>query len=98
MSTLHIPDELLKEAGLTEQELLVELACRLFDGGRRTLWSAAKLAGLDRGHGRRPARPRHLDLPAHAPRLGGRPQDAGRDGGLSRKKWLIAFRPRTWAR
>ena len=41
MSTLHIPDEVSKEAGLTEQEALVELACRLFDAGRITLWSAA---------------------------------------------------------
>jgi len=48
MLTLHIPDELLKEAGLTEQEALVELACRLFDAGRLSLWSAARLAGLDR--------------------------------------------------
>ena len=48
MPTLYIPDELLREAGLTEQEAMVELACRLFDGGRLTLWSAAKLARLDR--------------------------------------------------
>jgi predicted HTH domain antitoxin len=48
MPTLRIPDELLKEAGLTEREALVEFACRLFDAGKLSLWSAAKLAGLDR--------------------------------------------------
>jgi predicted HTH domain antitoxin len=32
----------------TEREAAVELACRLFDAGKLTLWSAAKLAGLDR--------------------------------------------------
>ena len=48
MPNLPIPDEVLKEAGLTEHEALVEFACRLFAAGRLTLWSAAKLAGLDR--------------------------------------------------
>ena len=48
MPNLSIPDEVLKEAGLDEHEALVEFACRLFDAGRLTLWSAAKLAGLDR--------------------------------------------------
>jgi len=45
---LTIPDEVLKEAGLDEREALVEFACRLFDAGRLTPWSAARLAGLDR--------------------------------------------------
>lgn len=48
MPNLPIPDEVLKEAGLDEHEALVEFACRLYDAGRLTLWSAAKLAGLDR--------------------------------------------------
>ena len=48
MSTITIPDEVLKEAGLNPQEALVEFACRLFDAGRLTLHSAGKLAGLDR--------------------------------------------------
>lgn len=48
MPNLAIPDEVLKEAGLDEHGALVEFACRLFDAGRLTLWSAAKLAGLDR--------------------------------------------------
>jgi predicted HTH domain antitoxin len=48
MPTFTIPDDVLQEAGLTERDVLVEFACRLFDAGKLTLWSAAKLAGLDR--------------------------------------------------
>jgi predicted HTH domain antitoxin len=43
-----ISDETLKEAGLSEREAVVEIACRLFDAGRLALWPAAKLAGLSR--------------------------------------------------
>jgi predicted HTH domain antitoxin len=50
MSTITIPDDLLKEAGLDAREALVEFACRLFDAGKLPLMSAARLAGLDR-HG-----------------------------------------------
>jgi predicted HTH domain antitoxin len=50
MSTITIPDAVLKEAGLDPQEALVEFACRLFDAGRLSLPSAGKLAGLDRVH------------------------------------------------
>ncbi len=46
--TLTIPDEILKQAGLTEREALTEFACRLFDAERLPLWPAAKLAGLSR--------------------------------------------------
>lgn len=46
MSTLHIPDDVLKEAGLSEEEALVELACRLFETGRLSLFYSAKLAGV----------------------------------------------------
>jgi predicted HTH domain antitoxin len=45
---LVISDELLLEAGLDEREALVEIACRLFEGGRLTLWSAVKFAGMSR--------------------------------------------------
>ena len=48
MATLEIPDELLEQAGLSEREAKIELACRLFDLGELSLWSAAVLAGLDR--------------------------------------------------
>ena len=43
-----ISDETLKQAGLTEREALVEIACHLYDPGRLALWPAAKLAGLRR--------------------------------------------------
>ena len=46
--TLTIPDELFKTTGLTEQEIRIELACRLFDMERLDLWPAAQLAGLTR--------------------------------------------------
>ena len=46
--TLHIPEEILKEAGLSEDEALIEFACRLFDAQKISLWTAAKLAGLNR--------------------------------------------------
>jgi len=46
--TLHIPDGVLKEAGLSEREALIEFACRLFDAQKITFWTAATLAGLDR--------------------------------------------------
>ena len=45
---LLIPDETLRDVGLNESEALVEIACRLFDAGKLTLWQAAKLAKLDR--------------------------------------------------
>ena len=43
-----ISNETLLEAGLSEREALVESACGLFDSGRLTLWSAARLAQLPR--------------------------------------------------
>lgn len=46
--TLTIPDDILKQAGLTEREALLEFACRLFDAGRLNLSVAARLAGIDR--------------------------------------------------
>jgi predicted HTH domain antitoxin len=46
--TLHIPDDVLKQTGLDERGLLIEVACRLFDAGKLTLHAAGKLAGLSR--------------------------------------------------
>ncbi len=43
-----ISDETLEQAGLTEREALVEIACRLFDIGKLHLWPAAKMAGMSR--------------------------------------------------
>jgi predicted HTH domain antitoxin len=44
-----ISDETLQQAGLTEREALIEIACRLFDIGKLHLWPAAKMAGMSRG-------------------------------------------------
>lgn len=46
MSTLQIPDDVLKQAGITEREAMLELACRLFETGRLSLFFAARLASL----------------------------------------------------
>lgn len=46
--TFSIPDDILREAGLTESEALVELACRLFDAGRLSKEAAVRLCGLER--------------------------------------------------
>lgn len=48
MAVLAVPDDVLREAGLSEGEALVEFACRLYDAGKLSLWSAARVAGLDR--------------------------------------------------
>jgi predicted HTH domain antitoxin len=44
-----ISDETLKQAGMTEQEAIVEIACCFYDIGKLPLWPAAKLAGMSRG-------------------------------------------------
>jgi predicted HTH domain antitoxin len=46
--TLSLSDEVLKQAGMTAEEARVEIACRLFDAGKLTLWPAAQLAQLPR--------------------------------------------------
>lgn len=46
MTSLQIPDDVLKQAGITEREAVLELACRFFETGRLTLYFAARLAGL----------------------------------------------------
>ncbi len=43
-----ISDEFLKQVGLSEREMLIEIACRLFDAEKLALWPAAQLAGLSR--------------------------------------------------
>ena len=47
--TLTISDTTLKSAGMTEREMQIEIACRLFDAGKLALWPAAQLAGMSRG-------------------------------------------------
>lgn len=46
--TITLPDDILKETGLTDREALIEFACSLFDAGFLELWPAARLADLDR--------------------------------------------------
>jgi predicted HTH domain antitoxin len=46
--TLKIPEEILEAAKLDEREVLVELACHLFDIDRLSLGQAARLAGVNR--------------------------------------------------
>jgi predicted HTH domain antitoxin len=45
---LTISDELLKDAGLTEREALIEFACRMFDADRLTKPMALRVSGLSR--------------------------------------------------
>ena len=45
---LTIPDSVLEQAGLTEQDAKLEIACRLFQAHRLSLWQAARWAGLAR--------------------------------------------------
>jgi predicted HTH domain antitoxin len=45
---LTIPDELLAQAHLTEQEARVEIACHLYDARRISKAAASRLAGLSR--------------------------------------------------
>lgn len=46
---LLMTDEQLAEAGLTEAEAKLELACRLFAAGRLAMPTAARFAGATRG-------------------------------------------------
>lgn len=43
-----LTDDVLKAAGMTEGEALVEIACRFFDTGRLSKFDASRLAGLSR--------------------------------------------------
>lgn len=45
---LIVPDEVLRLAGITEDELLLEIAVVLFQRERLTLAQASKLAGISR--------------------------------------------------
>ncbi|MBL8874536.1 MAG: UPF0175 family protein [Phycisphaerae bacterium] len=44
----HIPDSALRNAGVSEGEARLELACRFFDIGKLDVAAACELAGLDR--------------------------------------------------
>jgi predicted HTH domain antitoxin len=45
---LTIPDEILRQSGLSEREMAIEIACRLFEAGTIYLPDACKLAGISR--------------------------------------------------
>lgn len=45
---LVIPDELLRAAGMSEQQAKLEIACRWFDEGKLSIEHAARLAGTDK--------------------------------------------------
>jgi predicted HTH domain antitoxin len=59
---LIVSDELLIEAGLSEQQARIEFACRLFDIGKLNFWPAAQLAGLDRVEFERELRDRKIPI------------------------------------
>ena len=46
--TLTIPDDVLTQTGLTEREVLIELACRLYDAEKLSKPAAVQLSGLER--------------------------------------------------
>ena len=43
-----LPDELLSEAGLSEPDAKLEIACRLYDAGKLTMPQATRWAGITR--------------------------------------------------
>jgi predicted HTH domain antitoxin len=45
---IHISDDVLHEAKLTEREMLIEIACRLFDADKLGKVAAMRLADLSR--------------------------------------------------
>jgi len=60
--SLFIPDDILKESGLSDREMLVEVACRLFDADRLDFNAAARLAGLGRAELERELLTRNLAI------------------------------------
>lgn len=46
--TISIPEDILREAGLTERDALIEFACRLFDAERLSKSGASRMCGLNR--------------------------------------------------
>jgi len=60
--TINLPDDVLRQAGLNEREVLTEVACRLFDAERLDLFAAARLAGLPRGEFETELRARQIPI------------------------------------
>lgn len=59
---LTIPDEVLRQAGMTESEARIEIACRLFDAGRISFPAATRLAGVSRPEFERELDARNLPI------------------------------------
>lgn len=55
-----ISDETLQQAGLSEQQARIEIACRLFDANKLSLWPAAQLAQLTRSQFESELHARHI--------------------------------------
>jgi predicted HTH domain antitoxin len=77
--TITVPDDILRQAGLSEHEALVEFACRLFDAERLDLFAGARLASLSRTEFETELRSRHI--PIYRPTL----QDVEDDEAALRK-------------
>jgi predicted HTH domain antitoxin len=45
---LTITDEAIRDAGLSERDMLIEIACRLFDADKLTKRQASRLAQMER--------------------------------------------------
>jgi predicted HTH domain antitoxin len=59
---LTISDQLLDEAGLSEPEARLEIACRLYDAGKLSMPQATRWAGITRGEFEAALLQRHLPL------------------------------------
>ncbi len=59
---LTIPDELLRDAGLSEAEARLEIACRLYDAGMLTMPQATTWAAVSRVEFEEGLLSRHLPL------------------------------------
>jgi predicted HTH domain antitoxin len=59
---LTIPDDLLIEAGLSEKEARLEIACRLYDANKLSMPQAGRWAGVGRSEFEAALIERHLPL------------------------------------
>lgn len=57
-----VPDQLLSEAGLSEADAKLEIACRLYDAGKLTMPQATRWAGISRSEFESALLERHLPL------------------------------------
>ena len=57
-----VPDQLLSEAGLSEVEAKLEIACRLYDAGKLTMPQATRWAEISRSEFESALLERHLPL------------------------------------